>query len=211
MEGLAATRSSVQAAIAAVCDAAAGGRRNAERPTAQVVRNVLNSSRPLFREARFLLAEEPELRESALYHGVLAAIAEGNNTRGGIASFLGRKSTDLGHPLTVLEGVGMVACEQDAFHARRSTYRITEPLLTFYYAIMRSEWSDLERPGHATEVWERSGPPSQVEYSVRISSSCRAHGAGGTQHRAPWEAGARMCFPEFCPTPRVRPAISWTS
>src|SRR5690606_30880453 len=60
-----------------------------------VVRNVLNSSRPLFREARFLLAEEPELRESALYHGVLAAIAEGNNTRGGIASFLGRKSTDL--------------------------------------------------------------------------------------------------------------------
>ncbi|MFI9533017.1 hypothetical protein ACIG56_07220 [Nocardia fusca] len=33
MEGLAATRSSVQAAIAAVCDAAAGGKCNAERST----------------------------------------------------------------------------------------------------------------------------------------------------------------------------------
>ncbi|MFI9533016.1 ATP-binding protein [Nocardia fusca] len=150
-----------------------------------VVRNVLNSSRPLFREARFLLAEEPELRESALYHGVLAAIAEGNNTRGGIASFLGRKSTDLGHPLTVLEDVGMVAREQDAFHARRSTYRITEPLLTFYYAIMRSEWSDLERPGHATEVWERSGPTftSQVlgpHFEQLSRTWCRWYAAPGT-------------------------------
>ena len=34
-----------------------------------VVRNVLNPGRPLFREARFLLAEEPDLRDTALYHG----------------------------------------------------------------------------------------------------------------------------------------------
>jgi hypothetical protein len=123
-----------------------------------VIRNVLNSARPLFREARFLFAEEPALRDSALYHGVLSAIAEGNNTRGGVASFLGRKSTDLGHALTVLEEVGMVVRDQDAFHARRSSYRITEPLLAFYHAIMRPEWSDLERPGHAEEVWSRSQP-----------------------------------------------------
>ena len=46
--------------------------------------------------------------------------------------------------------------DQDAFHAKRSSYRINEPLLAFYYAIMRPEWSDLERPGHAEEVWSRS-------------------------------------------------------
>jgi AAA+ ATPase superfamily predicted ATPase len=121
-----------------------------------VVRNVLNPGRPLFREARFLLAEEPDLRDTALYHGVLSAIAEGNHTRGGIAGYLGRKSTDLGHALTVLEDVGMITREVDAFHGKRSAYRITEPLLSFYYAVMRPQWTDLERPGYAQQVWDRS-------------------------------------------------------
>ena len=121
-----------------------------------VVRNVLNPGRPLFHEARFPLAEEPDLRDTALYHGVLSAIADGNHTRGGIAGYLEHKSTDLGHPLTVLEDVGMITREVDAFHAKRSSYRITEPLLSFYYAVMRPEWTDLERPGYAQQVWERS-------------------------------------------------------
>jgi hypothetical protein len=121
-----------------------------------VIRNVLNPGRPLFREARFLLAEEPELRDTALYHGVLSAIADGNHARGGIASYLGRKSTDLGHALTVLEDVGMIARDPDAFHGKRSAYRITEPVLTFYHAIMRPEWTDLERPGYGESVWQRS-------------------------------------------------------
>lgn len=121
-----------------------------------VLRNVLNPGRPLFREARFLLAEEPDLRDTALYHGVLAAIAQGNHTRGGIASYLERKSTDLGHALTVLQDTGMIIREPDAFHGKRSAYRIAEPILTFYHALMRPEWSDLERPGQAPRVWERS-------------------------------------------------------
>lgn len=123
-----------------------------------VLRNALNPGRPLFREARFLLAEEPDLRDTALYHGVLAAIAEGNHTRGGIASYLERKSTDLGHALTVLEDTGMIVREPDAFHGRRSFYRIAEPILTFYHALVRPEWSDLERPGQAPSVWARSEP-----------------------------------------------------
>lgn len=123
-----------------------------------VLRNVLNPGRPLFREARFLLAEEPDLRDTALYHSVLAAIAQGNHTRGGIAGFLERKSTDLGHALTVLEDTGMIVREPDAFHGKRSAYRIAEPILTFYYALMRPQWSDLERPDQAAAVWERAQP-----------------------------------------------------
>jgi AAA+ ATPase superfamily predicted ATPase len=123
-----------------------------------VERNVLNPGRPLFREARFLLAEEPDLRDTALYHGVLSAIAAGNHNRGGIANYLARKSTDLSHALTVLEDSGMVTREPDAFHGKRSAYRIAEPILTFYYAIMRPDWSDLERPGRAHDVWVRAQP-----------------------------------------------------
>jgi uncharacterized protein len=120
-----------------------------------VIRSVLNPESPLFREARYLLAEEPDLRDTALYHSVLAAVAEGNATRGGIASFLGRKAADLAHPLDVLEDAGLLARDADAFRDNRSTYRIAEPLITFYGAVMRPVWSQLERPGSATRVWQQ--------------------------------------------------------
>lgn len=121
-----------------------------------VIRAVLNPARPLFREARYLLAEEPELHDTALYHSVLAAIASGNASRGGIADYLGRKSTDLAHPLHVLEDVGLIRHEPDAFRRNRSAYRIAEPLVSFYHAVMRPNWGDLERPGRAATVWRRA-------------------------------------------------------
>lgn len=123
-----------------------------------VARAVLNPARPLFRESRYLLAEEPEIHDVALYHSVLAAVANGNATRGGIADYLGRRSTDLAHPLSILEDVGLVIHETDAFRRNRSAYRIAEPLITFYHAIMRPAWGDLERPGRAVAVWRRSRP-----------------------------------------------------
>ncbi|GGK78375.1 ATPase AAA [Sphaerisporangium melleum] len=123
-----------------------------------IIRAVLNPGRPLFREGRYLLAEEPELHDTTLYHSVLAAIADGNHNRGGIASYLGRKSTDLAHPLAVLQDVGMITHEQDAFRRNRSAYRIAEPLLAFYHAVMRPAWGELERPGRAPNVWRRLQP-----------------------------------------------------
>jgi len=121
-----------------------------------VTRSVLNPNRPLFREARYLLSEEPDMRDTGLYHAVLSAITAGNSSRGGIANYLQRKATDLAHPLSVLQDAGLITHEEDAFRRNRSSYRIAEPLLTFYHAIMRPEWGNLERAGRATEVWQRS-------------------------------------------------------
>lgn len=50
----------------------------------------------------------------------------------------------------------MITHETDAFRKNRSAYRMAEPLLTFYHAIMRPAWGDLERPGRAARVWQRS-------------------------------------------------------
>lgn len=121
-----------------------------------VMRTVLNPGTPLFREGRYLLAEEPDLRDIALYHSVLAAVADGNATRGGIGSYLGRKATDIAHPINVLEDAGLLVRQPDAFRDNRSTYRITEPLINFYHAIMRPVWDQLERPGNAQRVWQAS-------------------------------------------------------
>ncbi|MFE3545997.1 ATP-binding protein [Nocardia sp. NPDC059177] len=121
-----------------------------------VTRTVLNPETPLFREPRYLLAEEPDLRDRGLYLSVLAAIATGNSTRGGVATYLERKATDIAHPITVLEDVGLLHRDADAFRDNRSTYRIAEPLITFYQSIMRPVWPQLERPGNATRVWRGS-------------------------------------------------------
>ncbi len=120
-----------------------------------VCRTVLSPLTPLFREARYLLAEEAEIRDPALYHSVLAAVAEGNTTRGGIAGYIGRKSVDIAHPLTVLEDCHLLVREDDVFRTGRTLYRIAEPLVTFYEAVARPAWARLEA-GEAEAVWQRS-------------------------------------------------------
>lgn len=119
---------------------------------AWVCRTALDPQIPLFREARYLLAEEVEAREPGLYHSVLAAIASGKNTNGGIATFIGRTSAEIAHPLNVLEDSHLISRDPDVFRKARSVYRIAEPLITFYQALMRPRWAVLEL-GHADRVW----------------------------------------------------------
>jgi len=123
---------------------------------AWVERTVFNPASSLFREARYLLADEPDLRDVGLYHSVLAAIADGNRTRGGIAAYIARKSGDLAHPLNVLQDCGLIVRESDAFKDNRSTFRIAEPLITFYHAIMRPIWADLEQARDQARLWRLS-------------------------------------------------------
>ncbi|SDG84253.1 hypothetical protein SAMN05421505_108219 [Sinosporangium album] len=120
-----------------------------------ITRAIMSPGSPMFLEARYLLAEEPDLRDSALYNSVLNAIADGNSGRGGIAAFVGRKSNELAHPLTVLEDAGLVMRETDAFRGNRTDFRIKEPLLVFYHAIMRPFWPQLLRGTGAERIWRR--------------------------------------------------------
>jgi AAA+ ATPase superfamily predicted ATPase len=121
---------------------------------AWALRTVLNPASPLFREARYLLSEEPGIRDPALYHSVLAAVALGSATSGGIAAYVGRKASDITHHLAVLEDCGLLQREVDAFRSNRMLYRITEPLITFYQAIMRPEWSEWEHRHQPEQLWE---------------------------------------------------------
>ncbi|MGK8501877.1 AAA family ATPase [Nocardia asiatica] len=121
-----------------------------------VVRAILSPGSPMFLEARYLLAEEPDLRDGALYHSVLNAIATGNTGRGGIAGHVGRPVNTLAHPLTVLEDAGFITREADAFRANRSDFRIAEPLVTFYHAIMRPFWPQLTSAADTHRIWQRA-------------------------------------------------------
>ncbi|MEU7898367.1 hypothetical protein AB0B45_36585 [Nonomuraea sp. NPDC049152] len=94
-----------------------------------------------------------DVRDTALYHSVLAAVANGNATRGGIAGYIGRKAADIGHHLNVLEDRCLLRREVDAFRPGRSVYRVCEPLISFYQVVMRPQWSLLES-GRAAAVWQ---------------------------------------------------------
>jgi hypothetical protein len=50
----------------------------------------------------------------------------------------------------------LVLREQDAFRANRTDFRINEPLLAFYHAVMRPYWPQLLRGTGADRIWERS-------------------------------------------------------
>lgn len=121
-----------------------------------ICRTVLNPARPIHGEAPLLLAAEPDLRERSLYHSVLAAVATGHHTNGGIASAVGRKATDISLPLGVLRGCGLLTAEPDAFRKNRTTYHIAEPLIAFHHAVVRPEAAVLSRRRGAAQVWERS-------------------------------------------------------
>lgn len=124
---------------------------------AWVVRTALNPQTPLFREGRYLLAEEADVRDPALYLSVLSAVADGNTTNGSIATYLGRKAVDVAHPVAALEDIGLLRRDGDAFRKNRSAYRIAEPVVAFYAGIMRPVWDQLQRPGMAERVWRASG------------------------------------------------------
>lgn len=122
-----------------------------------VLETVLDPGTPLFREARYLLEEEADVRDTALYHSILAAAASGNNTRGGIASYIGRKSADIGHHLNVLEDCHLLRRDADLFRSGRSRYSIAEPLIVFYEVVMRPRWGLLES-GRAAPIWADARP-----------------------------------------------------
>jgi uncharacterized protein len=155
-----------------------------------VSRTVLNPQTPLFREARYLLAEETEIRDRSLYQSVLAAVAEGNATTGGIASYVGRRSNEISHPLHVLEDSRLLIRQPDLFRSGRATYRIAEPLVTFYQSIMSRDWARLEL-GDGPLVWRGSqsrflsqvvGPHFEAlcrDYAIRADPRLHCYSGAG--------------------------------
>jgi uncharacterized protein len=157
-----------------------------------VCRTVLDPQVPLFREARYLLAEEVEAREPGLYHSVLAAIAGGKSTNGGIATFIGRTSAEIAHPLNVLEDSHLITRDPDIFRKGRSVYRIAEPLITFYQAVMRPRWAVLEL-GRAATVWPQATQTFLAQVAgPRFEQICRdwALLADGVFAEQPAEVGS---------------------
>ncbi len=100
---------------------------------------ILNPSHALFREADFVLAEEPAITDRAIYQATLAAVAAGKRTSGAIAAALGRPETSMTHLLDGLARAGFIERAEDVLRARRPTVRILDPLLRFHHSVIRPD------------------------------------------------------------------------
>ena len=118
---------------------------------------VLNPSHALFREADYLLTEDPVIADRALYQSVLAAVAEGRSTRSAVASHLQRDESALRHPLLVLERAGFVRRDEDLLLSKRPLIRIADPYLRFHHAVVRPDLARFESH-ELTEAWVEARP-----------------------------------------------------
>jgi hypothetical protein len=105
---------------------------------------VLNPSHALFREAEYLLSEDPSLVDRALYRSIIAAIALGEATRRGVANTLGRPETALDHSLNQLERGQFIIRDADLLRPNRPLLRVADPLLRFHFAIQRPDLARFE-------------------------------------------------------------------
>jgi AAA+ ATPase superfamily predicted ATPase len=113
---------------------------------------MLNPSSALFREADYLLTEDPAITDRALYQSVLAAIAEGHATRAGISRVLGREATSLHHPLKVLESAAFIRRDEDLWRTNRPVVRLVDPYLRFHFAVVRRDLARFE-DRRTPEAW----------------------------------------------------------
>lgn len=100
--------------------------------------HVLSPSAALHREGRIVIAEEAALSEPTSHWAVLAAVTSGATTRERIAEQVRRPSTSLSNSLRVLTSSGLIERVDDPLHARRSQYRVAEPIVT--------AWKELVEP-----------------------------------------------------------------
>lgn len=117
----------------------------------------LNPASALFREDDYLLTEERSLTDRALYHSVVAAIAQGHTTQGTIAGALGREQRSVQHPLRALEEAGFVDRQDDVLRERRPIYRLADPIVRFHHVVTRQDLARFE-DRRTDEAWADAQP-----------------------------------------------------
>ena len=117
---------------------------------------VLNPSHALFREAEYLLAEDPSLVDRALYRSIIAVITRGESTRRGVANRLAKPETALDHALGQLERTGFIVRDPDLLRSNRPLLRVADPLLRFNFVVLRPDLARFEgRQTH--KAWQAAG------------------------------------------------------
>lgn len=123
---------------------------------------VLNPSHALFNEADYLLTEDPSMTDRALYRSIIGSIAGGKATKTGVGQELGREEGLLDFALGQLERAQFVVRDHDLLRPNRPLLRVADPLLRFYFAVLRRDLSRFSaRLTH--EAWVDAKPRFEAQ------------------------------------------------
>jgi hypothetical protein len=118
---------------------------------------VLSPSHALFREAEYILTEDPRVTDRGLYHAILDAVARGERAPTRIAGRVGRPESALRHPLALLEQAGMLQRTDDVLKQRNPLLAIADPIVRFAHVVIRPRLAELE-DRRADDVWRAAAP-----------------------------------------------------
>jgi hypothetical protein len=118
-------------------------------------RSVLNPSHALFTEPDYLLAEDPEIGDRAIYHAIWEAVAGGATTPTQIGGLMGMDASSLTYHLNVMRDGGFVRHDQDLLLQRRPVITVADPVVKFHNLVVKPNQLDFEMR-NAEPAWERS-------------------------------------------------------
>lgn len=129
---------------------------------AWVCRRVLSPAAPLFNEVPLLLSEDPatsKARKINLYHAALAGVATGHHAHSKLTSYVKVTGASLAPIIEALASAEFIDRVQDPLRDNRPTYYPADPLIRFYYALVRRHQSRLSRHDADTAaVWSQLVP-----------------------------------------------------
>lgn len=115
-----------------------------EAPELWLLREILAQDRAIFFEPRILLDFEGRRQHAAL-HATLQAVGLGANRLSEIAARTGSSAQAAEQRLRTLAEVRLVENVPDVFRQNRATWRLVDPLLRTWFAVMEPSAADLER------------------------------------------------------------------
>ncbi len=127
-----------------------------------VCRRVLSPAAPLFSEVPLLLSEDPAIakaRKLNLYHAALAGVAGGHHSHAKLTSYVKTSGPSLAPIIEALVASELVERVQDPLREKRPTYHPADPLIRFYYVVIRRHHARLGRHDAATgRLWSSIMP-----------------------------------------------------
>jgi len=127
-----------------------------------VCRRALSPGAPLFHEVGLLLSEDPataKARKINLYHAALAGIAAGNHAHRKLTRYVQISGASLAPIVDALVAAELVERLEDPIRENRPTYHPADPLIRFYYAVIRRHHARLSRHDADTgEIWRHLRP-----------------------------------------------------
>jgi len=127
---------------------------------------VLSEQGLLYDEPEFLLRSELGIREPQTYYTLLRAMAAGRRETNEIAGFAGLDTHSIGSYLTKLRRLRLVERDvpvtADPNSTRKSRYRLSEPLFTFWFRFVYGQQDRLAQVGDA--AYEQLVEPHFSDY-----------------------------------------------